>query len=49
MGFVFAVLACVLCALSAFGVHPDSVDLFQLGIASLALAIADWGFVRTRL
>lgn len=37
---MFAVLACVLCALSAFGVHPSDVDLFQLGIAALALHMA---------
>jgi hypothetical protein len=40
---MFALLAALLCALSAFGVHPDSVDLFQLGIASLALHFA-WDY-----
>jgi hypothetical protein len=37
---MFAVLACVLVALHAFGVRPEDVDLFALGIASLALHFA---------
>lgn len=37
---MFAILACVLCALHAFGVHMDGVNLFELGIAAIALHLA---------
>lgn len=37
---MFALVGAVLCALAAFGVHPGDVDLFQLGIAFVALHLA---------
>lgn len=37
---MFALAGAVLCALAAFGVHPSEVDLFQLGIAFVALHLA---------
>ena len=37
---MFALVGAILVILSAFGVHPDSVDLFQLGIGSFFLQFA---------
>lgn len=37
---MFAIIGAILVLLSAIGVHPDSVDLFQLGIAAAFLHFA---------